>query len=194
MQKTVENLAKSFIGESQARNRYTTYSKIAKKEGYEQIAEIFMLTAEQEREHAGWFWKMISELKGKTDQDLSMIEVPAGMPTEIGSTADNLKAAIGGEHHEYTDLYPEFAKVAEEEGFPQMAARIRSIAVAEKHHEERYKKLLAALEADALFKKEEETEWTCRQCGYVHTGKEAPLSCPSCGHEQAYYQVLCENY
>lgn len=194
MKKTIENLAKGFIGESQARNRYTTYSKVAKKEGYEQISEIFLLTAEQEREHAGWFWKMINEFKKDGAENLEMIEVSAGMPTTIGTTIDNLKAAIAGEHHEYSALYKEFADTAEQEGFSHIADRIRSIAVAEEHHEKRYKKLLAQLEAGTLFHKDKEVTWTCRQCGYVHTGTDAPQVCPSCGHEQAYYQVMTEEY
>lgn len=194
MNKTIENLAKGFIGESQARNRYTAYAKVAKKEGYEQISEIFLLTAEQEREHAGWFWKMINEFKKDAPVDLDMIEVPSSMATIIGTTEENLRAAIAGEHHEYSALYKEFADTAETEGFLPIAERIRSISVAEEHHEQRYKKLLAQLEAGTLFHKDKEVTWTCRQCGYVHTGTDAPHVCPSCGHEQGYYEVLNENY
>lgn len=192
MKKTIENLAKAFIGESQARNRYTFYSKVAKKEGVEQIAEIFLITAENEREHASWLFKLINELKKKEGLDLPEIKVEAAVPTIYGTTAENLKAAIAGENYEYTKIYPEFADVAEKEGFPEIAKRLGAIAKAEEHHEERYKKLLKEVEAGTVFKKEKPVWWVCRECGYVHFGKEPPEECPSCGHSRSFYQVKCE--
>jgi rubrerythrin len=194
MEETIQNLAKAFIGESQARNRYTFYSKIAKKEGFDQIAEIFLITADNEKEHAKWLFRLINELKEKADADLDEIKVEASAPTTLGSTADNLKAAIAGENYEHTAMYPEFADVAEKEGFPEIAERLRAIARAEEHHEERYKKLLREVEAGTVFKKEEEVEWVCRECGYVHKGTEPPEKCPSCDHDRGYYQVKCEEY
>jgi rubrerythrin len=191
MNETIQNLTKAFIGESQARNRYTIYAKIAKKEGYEQISEIFLQTADQEREHAKWLFRMINEIKGEEENE---VIVEAGAPNASGDTIANLKAAIGGENYEYTSMYPEFADKAQEEGFPKIAARLRSIAIAEAHHEDRYKKVLVELEAGTVFKKDIEVEWVCRKCGHVHTGTMAPGECPSCGHPTAYFQVKCENY
>ena len=191
---TIENLVKAFIGESQARNRYTFYAKIAKKEGFEQIAEIFRITAENEKEHASNLFKLINELKEKSGEKLDEILVEAAAPTVLGSTAENLKAAIAGEHYEYTEMYPEFADIAEKEGFPEVAKRLRAIAKAEQHHEERYKKLLAQVEAGTVFKKEQEVWWVCRECGYVHYGKEPPEECPSCSHPRSYFQLKCEEY
>lgn len=192
MKNTIENLAKAFIGESQARNRYTFYSKIAKKEGFEQIAEIFLITADNEKEHANWLFKLIQELKSA--ENLDEIKVEASVPTILSATAENLKAAIAGEHYENTIMYPEFADVAEKEGLPEIAARLRSIAVAETHHEERYRKLLKEVEAGAVFKKDKEVWWVCRECGYQHFGTEAPEKCPSCDHEKSFYQLKCEEY
>lgn len=194
MSETIQNLSKAFIGESQARNRYTFYSKVAKKEGYEQIAEIFRLTADQEKEHANWLFKLINELKGESSEDLSEINVEATVPTTLSTTSENLKAAMAGENYEHTTMYPEFADKAEEDGYPEIAKRLKAIAKAEQHHEERYGKLLKELEAGAVFKKDKETVWVCRECGYVHLGTAAPQECPSCGHPQAYYQVQCEEY
>ncbi|MBU1131577.1 rubrerythrin family protein [Patescibacteria group bacterium] len=194
MEKTIKNLTKAFIGESQARNRYTIYAKVAKKEGYEQIAEIFHLTAEQEREHANWLFKLINELKKDSAEDLSEINVEATAPTTLSTTAENLKAAIAGENYEHTIMYPEFANEAEEEGYPEIAKRLKAIAKAEEHHEERYQKLLNQVEAGTVFTKDKETAWVCRECGYVHIGPEAPAECPSCGHPRSYYQVQCEEY
>jgi len=193
MQKTIENLAKAFIGESQARNRYTFYSKIAKKEGYEQIAELFLITADNEREHASWLMKLINQLKEK-GQVPNPIMVEAEMPNTLSTTAENLKAAIAGENHEYTKMYPEFAQIAEQEGLPDIALRLRSIAKAEEHHEERFKKILAQIEAGTVFKKDKEVWWVCRECGYQHFGIEPPQKCPSCDHERAFYQIKCEEY
>lgn len=194
MNDTVQNLVKAFIGESQARNRYTFYSKIAKKEGLEQVAEVFRITAENEKEHAENLMKFVNELKKQTDESLDELEVEAAAPMVLGSTADNLKAAIAGENYEHTKMYPEFADTAQEEGFPRIAARLRAIAKAEEHHEERYKKLLRQLEDGTLFKKEEGVWWVCRECGYVHFGKEPPERCPSCDHPRGYFQLKCEEY
>jgi rubrerythrin len=194
MKQTIQNLSKAFIGESQARNRYTYYAKIAKQEGFEQIAGIFLETAEQEKIHAKREFEHIQELKKQLGEGFEEIKVEASAPTAYGATIENLKAAIAGETYEYTDMYPEFAQTAEEEGLTNIAARFRAIAKAEEHHRERYEKLLKELEAGTTFKKSEETVWACRECGYIHVGKEAPAKCPSCDHPQAYYQVKCENY
>jgi len=193
LKRTIESLAKAFIGESQARNRYTYYSKVAKKEGYEQVAEIFLITAENEKEHAEWLFKLMVKLKGgKPEYD--DIPVPSDVPTICKDTVANLKSAITGENYEHTRMYPEFADIAESEGYPEIADRLRNIAKAEQHHEERYMKLLKQLEAGTFFKKEEEIWWFCRECGYKHFGKEPPERCPSCDHPKGYYQRLCEEY
>jgi len=194
MKNTVENLVKAFIGESQARNRYAFYAKIAKKEGFEQIAGIFLITAENEKEHANNLFKLINELKKKTSEKLDEIEVEAAAPTVLGSTAENLKAAIVGENYENTKMYPEFADVAEKDDFPEIGKRLRAIATAEKHHEERYMKLLKEVEAGTFFQKEKEVWWVCRECGYVHFGKEPPEKCPSCDHSRGCFQLKCEEY
>jgi rubrerythrin len=194
MQETLSALAKAFIGESQARNRYTFYAKIARTEGYEQIGAIFEETANQEREHAHWLMKLIQELKKKIGGNLDELIVEAKVPTIYGTTAENLKSAIAGEHYEQTEMYPEFADIAEKEGLPEIADRLRSIAKAEAHHEERYNKLLAQLEAGTIFKKDKEIVWVCRECGYMHIGFEPPEKCPACGHARAFYQVKCEEY
>ena len=194
MKKTIKNLVKAFIGESQARNRYTFYAKIAKQEGYEQIAEIFLITADNEEEHANNLFKLINELKKESNEKIEEIVVEAAAPTTLGNTAENLKAAIAGENYEHTKMYPEFAKIAEEEGYPEIAKRLRAIAKAEEHHEERYKKLLKEVEASTVFKKEKEVWWVCRECGYIHFGKEPPEKCPSCNHPRSYFQVKCEEY
>jgi len=193
MEKTIKNLVAAFIGESQARNRYTLYSKVAKKEGYEKVAAIFELTANQEKEHAKWLMRMINELKCKAENasDYDEIMVEAGCPTVLKDTINNLKAAIAGENHEYTSMYPEFAKIAEEEGLVDVAKRLKAIAVAESLHEERYQKVLAELEGNMVFKREEKTYWVCRNCGYVHEGTEALEVCPSCSHPQAYFEEKC---
>ena len=146
MENTIKNLTKAFIGESQARNRYTIHAKIAKKEGYEQISEIFLITADNEREHAKWLFRLINELKQKLPENPDEIIVEATAPTTLGNTIDNLKAAIGGEHYENTEMYPEFARVAEEEGYADIAKRLMAISRAEEHHEKRYKKLLKEVE------------------------------------------------
>jgi len=194
MENTIKNLAVAFTGESQARNRYAMYSKIARKEGFEQIAEIFLITAENEKEHASWLFKLINELKKKSDANLDVIKVEADVPTTFGNTIENLKAAIAGENFEHTKMYPEFADIAEKEGFSEIAKRIRAIAIAEKHHEERFKKILKELESGTIFKKENKVWWVCRECGYVHFGTEPPEKCPSCDHEKSFYQIKCEEY
>ena len=194
MKKTIENLTKAFIGESQARNRYTMYSKAAQKEGYEQLAEIFLITADNEREHAKWLFRLINQLKQKSDQSFDEVVVEAGAPTLLGSTSDNLKAAIAGENYEHTRMYPEFADVAESEGFPEIAERLRAIGRAELHHEERYQKLLKEVEGNTMFAKAQTTSWVCRKCGYVHEGMEPPERCPSCDHPTKYFEIKCEAY
>lgn len=194
MNKTIENLTKAFVGESQARNRYNFYAKIARKEGYEQIASVFSETEGQEKTHAKRLFEHIQELKEQSSEELPEIKVETSAPTTYKTTIDNLKSAIAGEHYEHTEMYPEFARVAEEEGFTNIANRLRAIAKAEEHHEERYKKLLEQLESGSVFKKEKEVWWVCRECGYVHFGVEPPEKCPSCDHPQAFYQVKCEEY
>jgi len=194
MEKTLHNLAQAFSGESQARNRYTFYAKVARAEGYERVAEIFLLTADQEKEHAHWIMKMIRSLKEKAGNTDSMLRVEAEVPTVYGTTIENLNSAISGENHEYTSMYPDFAKEAEAEGFPEVAARLRSIAKAEEHHEERYKKILEQLVASTFFKKEEEIYWVCRECGYQHFGFEPPAMCPSCDHARSFYERKCEQF
>lgn len=194
MKDTIENLAKAFIGESQARNRYTFYSKVAKKEGLEQVSEIFLITAENEREHASWLFRLIQELKEKSGGNLNEIKVEAIAPTILSGTAENLKAAIAGENYEYTSMYPEFADIAEKEGLFEISERLKAIAIAEQHHEERFKKLLKEVEAGTALKKEEEIWWVCRECGYQHFGKEPLEKCPSCDHAKSFYQRKCEEY
>jgi len=195
VKKTIVNLAKAFVGESQARNRYTIYAKIAKKEGYEKISAIFLETAEQEREHAKWLFRLINNLKEKLgEENYNPITIDADVPTTHGTTIENLKAAMAGESEEYENMYPGFAKIAEEEGLQDIANRLKSIAVAEKHHKERYAKLLEQLENKTMFKKDTEVVWVCRNCGYAHTGKEALEECPSCTHPQAYFEKQCESY
>lgn len=189
-QKTLKNLTKAFIGESQARNRYSFYSSQAKKEGYQQISKIFLETAEQEKEHAKRLFEHIQELKG----DMKEIELEASSPNVFGSTQENLKAAAEGENYEHSDMYPSFAKIAEEEDLPKIAARLRSIAVAESHHEERYLKLLNELKSNKILKKDEEVVWVCMECGYEHRGQTPPEVCPSCDHSKEYYKIKCEKY
>ena len=183
---TEKNLITAFAGESQARNRYTYFASQAKKEGFEQMAFIFEETASQEKEHAKRFFKF---LEGGD------VEVAAAFPAGvIGSTLENLKAAAAGEHYEQTEMYPGFAKTARDEGFSAIAAVFESIAVAERQHEKRYVDLAANIEAGRVFQRDQEEVWRCRNCGYLHTGKEAPQLCPACAHEQAHFELLGENY
>lgn len=194
MNETIKNLAKAFVGESQARNRYTMYAKIAQKEGYEKIGEVFLTTADQEKQHAKWLFRMINEIKKGTSKSIEEVTIDAEVPTMLGNTIENLKAAINGENYEHTNMYPEFAKKAREEGFQEVANRLEAISKAEEHHEERYTKILKEVEAGTFFKKEVDVEWVCRECGYVHTGTTPPELCPSCDHPQAFYEIKCENY
>lgn len=184
--KTEQNLLKAFAGESQARSRYTMFAKAAKKEGFEQIAGIFQETAEQEFQHAKRFF---SFLEGG---DLEITATfPAGV---VGTTAENLKAAAMGENEEWTDLYPEFAKVAEEEGFKKVASAFKVISKVEAMHEARYLKLLARVEEGNVFEREEKVTWYCRNCGYIHEGVKPPKACPACEHPQAYFQEFSDKY
>ena len=191
---TIENLAKAFVGESQARNRYTYYAKTAQNESLFQISEIFTITADNEREHAKWFLRMMNNVMEKTGAKPPVIVNGVEVPNVMAKTPENLKAAIIGENFEYSSLYPKFVETAEKDGFPDVAFRIRAIIKAEMHHEDRYKKALASLEAGTLFKKEFSTPWVCSKCGYVHEGPEAPAACPSCGHPKEYFQIKCETY
>jgi len=184
--KTEKNLLTAFAGESQARNRYTFFASRARKEGYEQIAGVFLETADNEKEHAERFFKFLEG--GEVEIKASF---PAGV---IGSTRENLKAAASGENYEHTKMYPEFARIAEEEGFLEIASVFKAVAVAEKQHEKRYLSLLENIEKDRVFKRDEVVRWRCRNCGYIHEGKEAPEECPSCAHPRAYFELLCENY
>jgi len=171
--KTEKNLQAAFAGESQARNKYTYFASVAKKEGYEQISEIFLKTAENEKEHAKMWFKELGEL---------------------GNTAQNLEAAAAGENYEWTDMYDTFAKEAEEEGFVELAKKFRGVAAIEKSHEERYRALLKNVETKAVFEKSSITVWECRNCGHIVVGKKAPEVCPVCAHPQSYFEVRKENY
>lgn len=183
---TEKNLLKAFAGESQAKNRYTFFSKKAKEEGFEQISELFMNTAMQEEQHAKIFFRF---LEGGS------VEITATYPAgSIGTTAENLKAAAMGEHEEWSDLYPHFAEIAEQEGFKKVATAFKLIAKIEKEHEERYKKLLERVESGKVFEREEDTEWVCRKCGHVHKGKKALKNCPVCNHPEAYFEEKASNY
>ncbi|MFA6922719.1 MAG: rubrerythrin family protein [Bacteroidales bacterium] len=184
--KTEKNLLKAFAGESQAKNRYTFFAKQAQKDGYEQIAALFMETALQEEQHAKIFFKF---LEG------GAVEITATYPAGIiGTTAENLKAAAMGENEEWTNLYPEFANIAQEEGFPKIAAKFKLIKAIEAEHEKRYAKLLKNIETEKVFEKETSVRWMCRKCGYVHEGTKAPKACPSCEHPEAYFELKAENY
>ncbi len=184
--RTEKNLLASFAGESQARNRYTFFASKAKKEGYEQISAIFTETAGNEKEHAELFFKL---LKG------GMVEITASYPAGvIGTTAENLKEAAEGEKLEWGTLYPDFAEVAEEEGFKEVANTFRMVAKVEKEHERRYRKLLANVEQGKVFKKDKPIKWKCRNCGHIYEGSEAPERCPVCDHARSYFEVWCENY
>ncbi len=170
---TEKNLRNAFSGESEARNKYTYFASVAKKEGYEQMAEIFQKTADNEKEHAKMWFK---ELQG------------------IGNTAENLLSAALGENYEWTDMYAGFAQTAEKEGFPELAAKFRLVAAVEKHHEERYRALLKNIETAQVFEKSEVKVWECRNCGHIVVGTKAPEICPTCNHPQSYFELLAENY
>lgn len=184
---TEKNLLKAFAGESQARNRYSYFASVAKKEGYEQIAAIFTETADNEKEHAKRFFKFLES--GEALEITAMY--PAG---KIGTTLENLKAAAAGENEEWTELYPDFAKIAEEEGFKDVAICFTMIAKVEKEHEERYKKLAENIEKSEVFKKSKKERWKCRNCGYVHEGESAPEKCPACVHPKDYFEIKETNY
>lgn len=184
--KTEQILINSFAGEAQARNRYTYFSKVAKKEGYEQIAAIFLATAENELEHAKLFYKHIGNNPNA--------HVDAFYPFELGTTEENLKSAISGEEEEFSVLYYNGELVAKEEGFEDISNTFRHVRVSEQHHAKRYKELLENLQEETLFKKDRKQEWICRKCGYIHFGMEAPLACPACHHPRAYFELLCEKY
>jgi rubrerythrin len=189
---TAENLLKAFAGESQARSRYTFFAEVAEHEGYQQIKKIFMETAENEREHAKRFYNLL--VAGFAGELPVGLEINAAYPVALGTTLDNLAAAAQGENEEWTEHYPAFAKVAQEEGFPEVAGAFKLIASVEKHHEERYRKLYANVETDAVFKKEEKVQWKCDKCGYIHEGPAAPGKCPACQAEKEYFEVASENY
>ena len=184
--KTEKNLLKAFAGESQARNRYTFFASVAKKEDYEQISELFIETADNEKEHAELFFKL---LKG------GMVEITASYPAGIiSTTTENLKEAAEGEKMEWGTLYPKFGDEAEKEGFPEVANTFRMVAKVEKEHEQRYRKLLSNVKQGKVFKKDESIKWKCRNCGHVYEGSEAPEKCPVCDHARSYFEVFCENY
>jgi rubrerythrin len=183
---TEKNLLTAFAGESQARNRYTYFASQAKKEGYEQISFIFSDTADNEKEHAKRLFKFLEG--GEAQVSASF---PAGV---IGETKENLKSAAAGENYEHSTMYPNFARIADQEGFTQIAAVFRSIAVAERGHEKRYLTLMNNIEKGRVFKRERTVFWRCRNCGYIHEGEEAPMECPACAHPQAHFELLGENY
>jgi len=186
---TEKNLLKAFAGESQARNRYTYFASVAKKAGFEQIAGIFLETADNEKEHAKIFFKYLKESKGR---DLEITTTyPAG---KISTTEENLLAATEGEKAEHSAIYPEMKKIAQQEGFKEIAISFQEIAEVEEQHEKRYRKLLENIKHKEVFKRDKEVLWKCRNCGYIHKGKTAPEICPACKHPQTYYELLCENY
>ncbi len=190
--KTLENLMKAFAGESQARNRYTYYASIADKEGFKQIKDIFLETAENEKEHGKRFYKLILEgMKGELPE---MIEINASYPVAQGNTEENLIAAANGEKDEWSNLYNNFGKIAQEEGFTEVADAFKMISTVEKHHESRYRKLASNINKGMVFKKESKTSWKCSNCGYIHEGEWAPNQCPACIHPQAYFEVSVINY
>jgi rubrerythrin len=183
--KTEKNLLIAFAGESQARNRYTYYASVARKEGYEQVAALFLETADNEKEHAKVFFKHLGE---------GEVEIAAGYPFHLGDTLTNLLAAAEGENYEWTTMYQNFAEVAKEEGFKEIAISFQEIAKVEEFHESRYRALAAHVKNDTMFKRTEPVTWHCRNCGYISKGKNAPSVCPSCNHPQAYYEGLADNY
>ena len=183
---TEKNLLKAFAGESQARNRYTYFASVARKEGFEQIASVFRETADNEKEHAKIFF---GYLEGRD------VEITATYPAgRIATTSENLLAAADGERLEWGTIYPNFEQIARKEGFNEIANSFKEIAEVEEQHEKRYRKLLENVKAGRVFKKDKAVKWKCRNCGYVHEGKDAPKSCPACRHPQAFFEVLCENY
>ncbi|MEM2115805.1 MAG: rubrerythrin family protein [Candidatus Woesearchaeota archaeon] len=188
--KLIDLLLKAYVGECLARTRYIFYSKIARKENFFKVEEVFQMTAENELEHAEWFSRMIKSL----EPDFSFGQIEVEEHLKLGNTLQNLETAIQGEHYENTDFYQKIADFAQMLGFKDIEKRVRSIAVAEKHHEERFRKLVENLQNNTLWKKEKEVYWVCRKCGYVHYGKEPPQECPSCGHTKEYYELMCESF
>lgn len=184
-QKTIECLAKAFVGESQARNKYTFFSSVAKKEGFEQISAIFQETADNEKEHAKKLFQLLGDQK---------VDIPTSTVSGIGNTEANLQHAAEGEKYEWGTMYPDFEKVAHDENDLEAADLFKELAEVEEKHEKRYLKLLENVKNGTVFKKDQPTKWHCRNCGYVHEGTEAPEICPACKHPQAYYEVLAENY
>ena len=189
--KTMHNLMNSFAGESQARNRYTYFAGVARKAGYQQIAAIFEDTANNEKEHAKVFFKHLVSYLG---EDPTIVEVQANFPVVLGDTLVNLKSAVAGENEEWTLLYPNAAKIADEEGFPEVAESFRQIAEAEKEHENRYEAFVSNINGGTVFKKSAPVKWRCRNCGRVVEGDSAPETCPACNHSQAHFEVCAENY
>ena len=184
--RTERNILTAFCGESQARNRYTYFASKAKADGYVQISDIFEETANQEKEHAKRLFKLLEGGK---------VEITAAFPAGvIGTTLENLQEAAEGENHEHTTMYPEFAAIAREEGFGEIAVIFEAIAVAEKQHEKRYRDLMANIKADKVFQRDEEVTWRCRNCGYLHQGAKAPEKCPACDHAKAHFELLGENW
>ena len=196
MKETPKKLYTAFVGESQARNRYTFWSKIAKKEGYVIATKVFLETADQEQQHGSWFYKMLQDFKKEEDFDEMKVLPDASFPTTYGSTIDNLKSAVAGEDLEWQKLYPDIADTAEKEGYPDIAARVRAIMIAEKHHSERYGKLLKLIGDDAFFKRGKKIVWICMECGYEVEMDSLPDDwiCPSCDHSRPYFRKKCEDY
>ncbi|MBF0297236.1 MAG: rubrerythrin family protein [Oligoflexia bacterium] len=190
--KTAENLLKAFAGESQARNRYTYYASIADKEGYKQIKKIFIETADNEKEHAKRFYKLL--LEGLNGELPATININASYPVAQSKTIDNLKYAADGEKEEWTELYPEFAKIAENEGFPEVSTAFKLIATVEKRHEARYAKFITNIQHETVFKRSEKTMWKCDNCGYIHESNSALDKCPACLHAKEYFEIFVENY
>jgi rubrerythrin len=186
---TEKNLLKAFAGESQARNRYTYFASVAKKEGYEQISALFLETADNEKEHAKIFFKHLEKSGGIA------VEITASYPAgKIGTTKENLLASANGEKEEWTAIYPNFEKIARKEGFKDVAESFKEIGEVETQHEKRYRKLLKNVEEKKVFKKDKVVRWKCRNCGYIHEGPEAPDECPACKHPKSYYEIMEENY
>lgn len=185
MNKTQQNLLRAFAGESQARNKYQFFAEKARQEGYENIAALFEETAENEKAHAR---RLMSFISGYVEADGQLKIKP------VGATLENLKEAMAGEHYENAIMYPEFSKIAKDEGFDDISVMFKEIGEVEEQHESRYRKLIADLESGNIFKKNTEVKWKCRNCGYVHAGTDAPDTCPACGYAKAYYEVMCENY
>ncbi len=196
MKDTPKKLFTAYVGESQARNRYTFFSKIAKKEGYAFISEIFLETANQEKEHGSWFYKMLQNFKKEENFDEMKVLPDADFPTTYGNTIENLKSAVAGEDMEWQTLYPDIAETAEKEGYSDITARVLAIMVAEKHHSERYGKLLKLVDDDIFFKRGEKIVWICMECGYEVEMDELPenFTCPSCDHPRAYYKKKSEDF